>query len=234
MSAFWKRNKQENDNSDQEQEHRDSDQAEEIEEYEIEEYKRLSRRDYKKMQKANKPAKTLAERKEEIKETATQLFFRYILPIIVMYLGFLGYQYLTGSLLVKMAGTSFFWILHILTLGIFIAIIYKALSYMLKPWVRAPKHAGIIFWFGSIYFYINFFISYQMVKGPILAAAILFVTGVIQLTNLSNRIKGGFILIGTLYGNYLTVLDFPNVWLTLGISGLFILLERNKEQEEIE
>src|SRR5699024_4419097 len=135
--------------------------------------------------------------------------------------------------LVKMLGTSYFWMLHILNLSFFVAIIFMGLAYMFDRLPRIRKSFGAIGWFASIYFYITFLISNDA-RSPVLAAMILFVTGVVQLTNLNRHFKGIFILLGTVYGNYLTSIDFHNVWLVLGVGGLFVLMGTKKKEEVTE
>src|SRR5690625_1586431 len=175
------------------------------------------------MQSAADRAKTLADRKTAVKETLISIALRYILPALIIYLAFIGYQYFTGNFLVKMLGTSYFWMLHILNLSFFVAVIFMALAYMFDRLPRIRNFFGAIAWFASIYFYGTFLINHDA-RSPVLAAMILFVTGVMQLTSLNRYIKGSFILLGAVYGNYLTSIDFHNVWLVLGIGGLFVFM----------
>src|SRR5690625_4196325 len=207
--------------------------GEDADESDAEEMPRISRSEYKKMQSAADRAKTLADRKTAAKETLISISLRYILPSLIIYLAFIGYQYFTGNLLVKMLGKSYFWMLHILNLSFFVAIIFIALAYMFDRLPRIRKFFGAIAWFGSIYFYVIFLITNDA-RSPVLAAMILFVTGVIQLTNLNRYIKGSFILLGAVYGNYLTSIDFHNVWLVLGVGGLFVLMGTKKKEEVAE
>ena len=232
MRSFWKKNKKEDNDNDIED---DSDMRvrEDADESDAEETPRISRSEYKKMQSAADRAKTLADRKMAAKETLISISLRYILPSLIIYLAFIGYQYFTGNLLVKMLGKSYFWMLHILNLSFFVAIIFIALAYMFDRLPRIRKFFGAIAWFGSIYFYVIFLITNDA-RSPVLAAMILFVTGVIQLTNLNRYIKGSFILLGAVYGNYLTSIDFHNVWLVLGVGGLFVLMGTKKKEEVAE
>ena len=232
MSAFWKKIKKEDNDNDIEY---DSDMRvrEDADESDAEETPRISRSEYKKMQSTADRAKTLADRKMAAKETLISIALRYILPSLIIYLAFIGYQYFTGNLLVKMLGTSYFWMLHILNLSFFVAIIFIALAYMFDRLSRIRKSFGAIAWFASIYFYVTFLISNDA-RSPVLAAMILFVTGVIQLTSLNRYIKGSFILLGAVYGNYLTSIDFHNVWLVLGVGGLFVLMGTKKKEDVTE
>ena len=228
MRSFWKKNKKEDNDNDIEY---DSGmwEREDAEKSNAEETPRISRSEYKKMQSAADRAKTLADRKTAVKETLTSIVLRYILPSLIIYFAFMGYQYFTESLLVKLLGTSYFWMLHILNLSFFVAIIFMALAYMFDRLPRIRKFFGAIAWFASIYFYVTFLISNDA-RSPVLAAMILFVTGVMQLTSLNRYIKGSFILLGTVYGNYLTSIDFHNVWLVLGVGGLFVLMGTKKKE----
>src|SRR5699024_12109645 len=97
---------------------------EDADESDAEETPRISRSEYKKMQSAADRAKTLADRKMAAKETLISISLRYILQSLIIYLAFIGYQYFTGNLLVKMLGTSYFWMLNILNLSFFVAMIY--------------------------------------------------------------------------------------------------------------
>jgi len=228
VSAFWKKIKKEDNDNDTEY---DSDMRveEDADESDAEEPPRISRSEYKKMQSAADRAKTLADRKTAVKETLISIALRYILPSLIIYFAFIGYQYFTENILVKMLGTSYFWMLHILNLSFFVAVIFMALSYMFDHLPRIRNYFGAIAWFSSIYFYVTFLISNDA-RSPVLAAMILFVTGVIQLTGLNRHIKGSFILLGTVYGNYLTSIDFHNVWLVLGVGGLFVLMGGKEEE----
>jgi len=228
VRSFWKKNKKEDNDNDIEY---DSGmwEREDAEKSNAEETPRISRSEYKKMQSAADRAKTLADRKTAVKETLTSIVLRYILPSLIIYFAFMGYQYFTESLLVKLLGTSYFWMLHILNLSFFVAIIFMALAYMFDRLPRIRKFFGAIAWFASIYFYVTFLISNDA-RSPVLAAMILFVTGVMQLTSLNRYIKGSFILLGTVYGNYLTSIDFHNVWLVLGVGGLFVLMGTKKKE----
>jgi len=228
VSAFWKKIKKEDNDNDIEY---DSDMrvGEDADESDAEETPRISRSEYKKMQSAADRAKTLADRKTAAKETLVDIALRYILPSLIIYFAFIGYQYFTGNLLVKMLGTSYFWMLHMLNLSFFVTVIFMALAHMFDRLPRVRKLFGAIAWFGSIYFYVTFLISNDA-RSPVLAAMILFVTGVIQLTSLNRYIKGSFILLGAVYGNYLTSIDFHNVWLILGVGGLFVLMGTKKKR----
>src|SRR5699024_4054736 len=207
--------------------------GEDADESDAEETPRISRSEYKKMQSAADRAKTLADRKTAAKATLIGIALRYILPSLIIYFAFMGYQYFTGNLLVKIHGISYFWLLHILNLSFFVAIIFMGLAYMFDRLPRIRKSFGAIGWFASIYFYVTFLISNDA-RSPVLAAMILFVTGVIQLTSLNRYIMGSFILLGAVYGNYLTSIDFHNVWLVLGVGGLFVLLGTKKKEDVTE
>jgi len=224
VRAFWKKNKKEDNDNDID---RDSDmregEGERAEKNDAQQTPRISRSEYRKMQNAAERAITLADRKTAAKETFISIALKYILPSLIIYFAFIGYQYFTGNILVKLLGTSYFWILHILNLSFFVAVIFMALTHMFDRLLRFRKSFGAIAWFGSIYFYVTFLITNDA-RSPVLAAMILFVTGVIQLTSLNRHIKGSFILLGTFYGNYLTSIDFRNVWLVLGVGGLFVLM----------
>src|SRR5699024_11623101 len=97
---------------------------EDADESDAEETPRISRSEYKKMQSAADRAKTLADRKTAAKETIVDIALRYILPSLIIYFAFIGYQYFTGNLLVNMLGTSYFWMLHLLTFCFFVIVIF--------------------------------------------------------------------------------------------------------------
>lgn len=233
MSAFWNKNKKDDNDDNIEQDWNYMQVEEDKESDDAEQTQRLSRSEYRKLQNAKKSAKTFAHRKVAAKDALSSIFLRYILPPFVIYIIYIGYQYVAENVLVKLFDKPFFWILHIVFLSFFVAVIFKALSYMFDRLPRISNYFGAIAWFVSIYFYVTFLTNHDA-KGPILAAMILFVTGVIQLTNMNKRIKGIFILLGTIYGNYLTSLDFPNVWLVLGVGGLFVLMRKRGEQQVTE
>ncbi|WP_087972283.1 hypothetical protein [Oceanobacillus rekensis] len=225
MSAFWNKDKKE-DHDDYVPEHEPMDNQSEDDwnEPDVEQTPRISRIEYKKMQRTSESAKNSKDRKVVVKKGLSRLFFTYILPILIIYLAFISYQYVSGNIFVKLINTSYFWLFHILFLGIFIVVMYMAIAHMLMRFFKIWRYLGAVAWFGAVYFYITFLISHDA-RGPILAAAVLIVTGLFQLTNLNHRFKGAFILLGAFYGNYLTILSFPNVWLVLGIGGLLLLLE---------
>lgn len=224
MSTFWNKDKKDNhDDYVPEQVSNHNQTKDEWNEPLVEQTPRLSRIEYKKMQQASYSTKTSADHRVGVKSIFSRLLSAYILPMLIIYLAFISYQYVSGNILEKLFSTTYFWLFHILFLGIFIVIIYLAVAQMLVRFLRIRRYLGVAAWFGAVYFYITFLISHDA-KGPILAAAVLIVTGLIQLTDLNHRFKGAFILLAAFYGNYLTILSFPNVWLVLGIGGLFIFL----------
>src|SRR5699024_12106354 len=89
---------------------------EDADESDAEETPRISRSEYKKMQSAADRAKTLADRKTAVKETLISIALRYILPSLIIFLDFIGYQYFTGNLLVKKLGKSYFLLLYLLNI----------------------------------------------------------------------------------------------------------------------
>src|SRR5699024_12420564 len=97
---------------------------EDADESDAEETPRISRSEYKKMQSAADRAKTLADRKMAAKETLISISLRYILRSLIIYLAFIGYQYFTGNILLKMLCTSYFWMLYIINLSFFASIIF--------------------------------------------------------------------------------------------------------------
>src|SRR5699024_12094377 len=138
-------------------------------ESDAEETPRISRSEYKKMQSAADRAKTLADRKTAAKETLVDIALRYILPSLIIYFAFIGYQYFTGNLLVKMLGTSYFWMLHILNLSFSVAIIFMALAFMFDRLPRIRQFFGPLAWFGSIYVYVICLLTYDE-RSAVLAA----------------------------------------------------------------
>lgn len=233
MRAFWKKTKTE----DHERDIKHNSDISDIQEEEnttrnvAEQTPRISRNEYKKMQNAAEREQTITDRKTAAKEALMRIALKYILPAFTIYIAFIVYQYFPGNVLVKYLGTSYFWIIHILFLSIFVAVHFIALSYMFDGLPKIRRSFGAIAWIGSLYFYVIFLINNDA-RSPVLAAMILFVTGVVQLTNLNRNIKGSFILLGTVYGNYLTSIDFHNVWLILGVGGLFIMMEKRVKEGE--
>lgn len=218
MSAFWHKSKKADNDSNIEDERNVE---EDIGVVVDKQTPRISRSEYKRMQ-----VKNAGEQKGSAKDTLKSIFRRYIFPPAIIYIAFKIYQYVPGNILVKLFDKSYFWIVQILFISCFVAITFASLSYLFDRLPRIRNHFGAIAWFGSIYFYVAFLINYDHIRGPILAAMILFVTGVVQLTKLNKHLKGTFILLAALYGNYLTILDFHNVWLLLAISGLFVARDR--------
>ncbi len=219
LRAFWKRSKKHEKQNQNDINHEDT-----ILYERPVVHTRMKRREYRKLQQEKTPKKTLDDYKLTAQEKITYIATTYILPVIILYIAFLSYHFLADRLLTRIAGWSVFWLLHLVYLGLFAAIMYIALARIFGRLPKITRYFGAVAWLGALYFYITFWISHTSPKGPILAGALLFVAGVVQLSGLNNYIKGGFILIAALYGNYLTGLSFPDVWLALGIGGLFILL----------
>jgi len=222
VGFFWNKNKDDLDEENIDQEH--SPEAKN-EVHEPQSTPRVTRKEYKEMKRSKEASESADHKQTMFRDRYGNLFLRYVLPPIMIYLAYMLYLYVNGNFLAKFFGNTYFWILDIIVLIFFTAIIAFALLYMFERMPTFTHYFGAISWFAAVYFYI-FYLIHHDARGPILAAMILFVTGVIQLTHWNHYIKGTFIVLAVLYGNYLTALDFPEVWLILGVGGSMILLKR--------